>query len=126
MFFFRAENNVRLLHKNGSEFMLAKEDQMLVSTFILLLLCSLSVIDPIFPVGNPFREYLFIPFILSNFAMAIWFREPAFFLPYAIGSAVYDVTRQDVFWTIQVPLLTIIVCAKYWKMKRVNHRKEKR
>jgi len=105
--------------------MLAKEDQMLVTTSILLLLCSLSVIDPIFPVGNPFREYLFIPFILSNFVMAVWFRDPVFFLPYAIGSAVYNIIRQDVFWTIQVPLLTIIVCVKYWKMKHAKHQKKK-
>jgi len=109
-------------HKNGQEYAKTKKERMLTVTFILLLLCLLSVIDPIFPIGNIFREYIYIPFLLATLSMAVWQKEPAFFLPYALGSAIYDLLHYDVFWTIQIPLFTIIVCIKYWKSRRSSER----
>jgi len=94
-----------------------KEDYMLLVAFCLLFLCLISVFDPIFSVGHVFREYLYVPFLVASLIMAVWLKEPAFFLPYVFGAMIYDLIRQDVFWTVQVPLFTIIVCIKYWKEK---------
>ncbi len=95
-----------------------KEDYMLMAAFGLLFLCLLSVFDPIFPVGHVFREYIYVPFLVASLVMAVLLREPAFFLPYVSGAMIYDLIHQDVFWTVQVPLFTIIVCIKYWKERR--------